>query len=102
MLEAVGSSTSKDLAKPKAEVPEGKSRGLLRLCVPLAADQQKRGANGGFEDANENSRDQQGLVVVRGCTACSRNTPESDVESEPFSSGDLLEEPYCDLSESGT
>lgn len=92
MLEAVRNGTTKDLAQAQAEIPEREARSLLRFCIPLAANEHQRRPNSCLEDTQEDTRDEQRLVVVSSGTASSGNAPEGDIESEPFGSWDDLEE----------
>lgn len=92
MLEAEGDGAADDLAEAEAEVPEGEARGLLRLCVPLAADDHEGGADGGLEDAEEDAGDEESLVAGSGSTAGRGDAPKGDIEAEPLCGGEPLEE----------
>lgn len=92
MLEAIRDSTTQNLAETETKVPKREARSLLRLCVPVAANEHEGRTNSGLKHAEEDARDEQGLVVVRGSTAGGSNTPEGDVEAEPLGSRKSLEE----------
>lgn len=93
VLEAVRDDAADDLAEAEAEVPERETRSLLRLGVPLAADDGEGGGDGGLEDAEEDARGEDAAVVVGGGTAGRRDAPEGHVEAEPLGGGHLLQEP---------
>jgi hypothetical protein len=67
---------------------------LLGFRVPLRGDQEQGGSDGGFEDAEENAGDEECAVGGRRAGAGGGNTPEDDVEGEPFCWGEGLEEIY--------
>lgn len=95
MLEAVGDGAAEDLAEAETEVPEGEARGLLRLGVPLGADEHQGGTDGGLEDTQEDAGDEKGLVVVGGGTAGGCGAPEDDVGAQPLGRWNHLEEVDC-------
>lgn len=92
VLEAIGHEAADDLAEAEPEVPEREPGRLLRLCVPLTADQQEGRPDGRLEDAEKDAADEQGLVVVRRRATRRHHSPERDVGSEPLGGGYLLEE----------
>jgi hypothetical protein len=92
VLEAVGDGAADNLANTETKIPEGEAGSLFGFGVPLTADEHKRGADRGFEDTEEDARDEEGLVVVGSGTTCSRDTPQNDVGSEPFGSRHNLKE----------
>lgn len=92
VLEAEGDDASNDLAYAEAAVPETESGGLLGLGVPLTTDEHEAGCDGCFKDAEEDARDEQGVIVEGGGGAGRGNAPEEDVGGEPFGHRDLLEE----------
>lgn len=97
VLEREGYKTPKDLPKPETGIPDGESGGLLGLGVVLAADQHQTGGDGGLEHANEDAGGEEGVVVCcsGGCGAA--DSPETDVDTEPFSGGDFLEDVSCNV-----
>lgn len=90
MLEAKRDQTANDLSKPKTEVPETKPRRLLGLCVVLATNNHQRRTDSGFEYPEEDSRDNKRSVVFDTSRACNNDTPDDNIETQPFSSGQLL------------
>jgi len=58
VLKGVGHGSTEDLAQAEAKIPEGEARGLLGLGVPLAADEDERGADGGLEDSEKYAGDE--------------------------------------------
>ena len=80
VLEAERDAPAQDLSRPEPEVPEGEAQGLLRLGVPLAAEQDERRRDGALEAAQEGPCYQQGLVVARrGARGCG-DAAEDQVE----------------------
>ena len=75
VLEAKRHSTSDNLAQAQTEIPEGKPRSLLRLGVPLAADEHQGRTDGGLEDTQEDSRHEERGVVVSGSTTGGSDAP---------------------------
>lgn len=75
MLEAIRNETTNNLAKTQTQVPKRKTRGLLGLGVPLAADEHQGRTNCSLKDTEEDTGDEEGLVVVGGGTTSGRDTP---------------------------
>ena len=65
---------------------------MLGTCVPHAAEEHKAGCDGGFEDSEEDTRGEEGGVVVRGGGTGASDAPGDDVEAEPLGGGELLED----------
>lgn len=92
MLEAIRHGTSDNLANTETEVPERETRGLLGLCIPLAADEDQGRADGGLKDAKEDTGDEESLVIGGGGGAGGCDAPAGDVGTEPLRGGHHLEE----------
>lgn len=78
-LETEGGECADDLANAHAAVPDAEPQGLLLPRVPLTANEDQAWPNGSFEDAEEDSRDQEGVVIVYSCHGGSRNAPQEYV-----------------------
>lgn len=91
MLEAIRNSSANNLAESKSTVPEGESRCLFGLGVPLGAYQKQGGTDCGFKDAQEDTRDEERAVGSCCTTTGCCNTPEDHIDTKPFSCGDHLE-----------
>lgn len=79
---------------PQSEpgVPDAEAWRLFGFRIPLAADQHQRGRDGGFKDAEEETRGEEGAVSVGRGGAGRGDAPEDEIGGEPFGSRDFLEE----------
>ncbi len=92
LLEAIGHDASDNLAHTEAGIPDTKSRRLLGFGVPLSTNEDEARCDGSFKDTQEYPRCQQSDIVVRSCSAGSRDSPQNHVRSKPFRDRDTLKD----------
>lgn len=92
MLECKRHESTNDLAESETAVPDGETRCLLRLRVPLRGDEHEAGCDGCLKDTEEDAGGEEGGVVESGGGAGCGDAPEDDVGAEPFCDWYLLQE----------
>ena len=92
MLKPEREHTPYDLASAQSTIPDCEARTLLFFRVPLAADQHQARDDRCFKYAKENSSCQKRLIVGSSCGTSCRYAPEYDVDPEPPTCWELVEE----------
>lgn len=91
-LEAEGSECADNLTNSYAAVPDAEPQGLLLPGVPLTANEDQARPNGSFEDTEEDSRDQESVVIVYSCYGSGRNAPQEYISGQPLGGRDFAED----------
>jgi hypothetical protein len=81
VLEHKGYKASDDLSKPETGIPHRESRGLLSLGVVLTADQHQAWGDSSLENSEEDTCDEERVVVESSGSCCTRDSPEENVDT---------------------
>lgn len=92
VLEGEGDQATEDLANTQTGVPDGESRCLLLLVVVLGADKHKARSNGSLKDTQEDTGGHERVVVKGTGSSSTAQAPKGDIETQPLSSWELLQE----------
>ena len=83
------------LAYTQAQIPEREPGRLLRLGLPLATDEHQGRPNSGLEDTQQDPHGKEAAIVLYCSCAGRHDVPQGDVEAQPFSGREFLQEINC-------
>lgn len=90
MLEAEGNETADDGTDARPQIPKANARRLFFLLVPHTSDEDERGRNSRFEDAEEDARSNKGTVCLASSGGSDDGAPEGDHNAQVFGGGKTL------------